>query len=111
MFTRIAVRLSAILFALAATAHASVLFSDNFNGGMSSAWSIVRPDSTYYTFQPSYLDLRANSGDLWLSINNAKNVFLVQNPTVGDFDRHLGIEFLHAHFDLLRASDCAARLR
>jgi hypothetical protein len=94
MFNRtLAIFLSAAaLFACTAAAQAGPpLFVDHFNGGMSNAWSIVRPNSSYYSFQPGYLDLRANSGDLWLSENNALNVFLVQNPTAGDFMVTLGL--------------------
>jgi hypothetical protein len=93
MISKIAVSLSAAaLFASAVSAQAGMaLFTDHFNGGMSNLWSSVRPDPSYYSFQPGYMDLRANSGDLWLSENSALNIFLVKNPTAGDFVVTLGL--------------------
>ena len=64
---------------------AAVLFRDDFNGGYSGEWSILRYDASYITTQPTALALRANSLDLWQSSNGAKNVFLIDNPTTGDF--------------------------
>jgi len=64
---------------------AGTIFRDDFSGSISSAWSIVRPNTSYYSFQPTYLDLRANRGDIWLSRNDAYNLFLIDTPTNDDF--------------------------
>ena len=45
----------------------------------------MRPDASYYNMQSTYLDLRANGGDLWSNINTANNLFLINTPTTGDF--------------------------
>ena len=70
---------------------ATVLFQDTFQGTMSNLWTIVRPNTSYYTLQSNDLELRANSGDLWLSENDAQNVFLIPNPTSGNFVVTLGL--------------------
>lgn len=64
---------------------AGTLFRDDFNGSISGAWSILRQNSSYYAIRPTDLDLRANSGDLWLGRNNANNLFLIDNPAADDF--------------------------
>jgi hypothetical protein len=69
----------------AATLEAGYLFRDDFNGSISSQWSIQRQDASYYGIQSDSLDLRANGGDLWITNNTAENMFLVNNPTNGDF--------------------------
>lgn len=70
---------------LVAAAHrglATVYFRDDFDGGISSSWTIIREDASYYTFTPSSLVMRASDG--WLTGtggNNTKNLFLVSAPT------------------------------
>ena len=84
--------LAVALVASAASGQAAtVLFHDTFQGTMSNLWTIVRPNASYYTLQPNDLDLRANSGDLWLGENDALNVFLIPTPTTGNFVVTLGL--------------------
>lgn len=88
-----------------------VLFRDDFNGSIDPAWAITRPDAAYYSTQPSELDLRASSGDLYTNSNNAKNVFLVTTPTSGDFTVTLRVNSFappgatNAQIDLLAFDD------
>jgi hypothetical protein len=62
-----------------------VVFRDDFNGTLSEKWGIVRQETSYYSLTDAYLDLRADQGDLWQTRNDAKNVFLIDAPTSGDF--------------------------
>lgn len=64
---------------------AQTVFQDNFRSALSPSWSIVRQDTNYYSLSSTGLVLRCNSGDLYESANNAKNVFLITNPVTGDF--------------------------
>lgn len=56
-------------------------FRDDFNGAISSSWTIIRQDAGYYSVTPSNLVLRASSGYLTGAGNSAKNLFLVAAPT------------------------------
>lgn len=78
------VYLSAFVYLIAAAhrASATVYFRDDFNGGISSSWTIIRQDASYYTSTPSSLVIRASNG--WLTGpdgNNTKNLFLINAPT------------------------------
>ncbi len=64
---------------------ADTVFHDDFNGSLNPAWSVVRPDASYYSVQSTGLVLRCSNSDLWTYYNNAKNVFLIANPAGGDF--------------------------
>jgi len=73
------------------------LFRDEFNGSIDSQWTILNQDSGYYSLESDHLALRANNGDLWQFRNDYKNLFLIDNPTNGDFDVTMRIiEFLPA---------------
>ena len=63
-----------------------MLFRDDFNASIDSQWTILNQDSDYYSLESDHLELRANSGDLWQSRNDYKNLFLIDNPTSRDFD-------------------------
>ncbi len=63
----------------------SVLFEDDFDGGLSPGWTITREDPAYTTFGAQEIDLRLSAGDLFEGNNTAKNVFLRDPPTQGDF--------------------------
>jgi hypothetical protein len=81
------------------TPHAStdLLFRDEFNGSIDSQWTILNQDSGYYSLESDHLALRANNGDLWQFRTDYKNLFLIDNPTNGDFDVTMRIiEFLPA---------------
>lgn len=80
------------IFGLCASASAEVLFVDNFNGSISTQWTILRQDTNYYTVGVTSLDVRASSGDLISGRNDAKNTFLIPNPTSGDFVMTLKID-------------------
>jgi len=71
--------------AQAATAATTVLFRDDFSGTISNTWTILNEDAAYYTPTATYLELRTNSGDLWQDDNDYKNLFVITNPTTGDF--------------------------
>jgi hypothetical protein len=78
----------------------NMLFRDDFNASIDSQWTILNQDSGYYSLEPDHLELRANYGDLWQSRNDYKNLFLIDNPTSGDFDVTMRIiEFLPAAED------------
>ena len=77
-----------ILTTLCASAGAQVLFQDGFNGSIQSAWTITRPDTSFYTINATGLDLRCSSLDIDVGpYNNAMNLFTIANPTPtnGDF--------------------------
>ena len=69
----------------AAASTTTILFRDDFSGTISTTWAILNQDAAYYTPTATYLELRANSGDLWGSGNNYKNLFVITNPTTSDF--------------------------
>ncbi len=71
--------------AMPQAASAVTLFRDDFSGAISSAWTILNEDAAYYTPTATYLELRTNSGDLWQGNNTYKNLFVITNPTTGDF--------------------------
>jgi len=74
-----------------------MLFRDDFNASIDSQWTILNQDSGYYSLESDHLALRANNGDLWQFRNDYKNLFLIDNPTNGDFDVTMRIiEFLPA---------------
>ncbi len=62
-----------------------LLFEDEFRGGFDPAWTIVRADAGSYATGAEELDLRLSAGDLHESNNTARNVFLIDTPTTGDF--------------------------
>ena len=69
-----------------------VMWREDFNSGLSSAWTTVPTDTNYYKFQTGQMNLRANYGDTWQSCcNRAVNLFAVNTPTAGDFMITLGI--------------------
>ena len=90
---------------------AQTAFQDNFRGALSSSWSIVRQDTNYYSLSSTGLVLRCNSGDLYESANNAKNVLLITNPVTGDFVITAHLRWLvppstsYAQFALLAYND------
>jgi hypothetical protein len=61
------------------------LFFDDFNGSASGAWSITNENPGLYSYTPTYLDLLCSAGTLSAGYNNAENLFLITNPTLGDF--------------------------
>jgi hypothetical protein len=61
------------------------LFSDDFNGTLSSSWTILHPDGSLYSLEDTYLDLRCSAGTLSLDLSDYNNAFLIDNPTTGDF--------------------------
>ena len=63
-----------------------MLFRDDFNASIDSQWTILNQDTDYYSLESDHLELRANSGDLWTFRTDYKNLFLIDNPTNGDFD-------------------------
>jgi hypothetical protein len=74
-----------------------MLFRDDFNASIDSQWTILNQDSGYYSLESDHLALRANNGDLWHFRIDYKNLFLIDNPTNGDFDVTMRIiEFLPA---------------
>lgn len=102
----------ALLLALPlAGVKAQIVFQDNFSGALSSSWGIVRQDTNYYSLSATGLVLRCNSGDLYESGNNAKNVFLITNPVAGDFIINARLRWLtppatsYAQFGLLAYDD------
>lgn len=62
-----------------------VLFFEGFNGSFGSEWSIRNNDPNFYSLSASGLNLRCNSGDLFQSSNDYKNLFLIDNPAANDF--------------------------
>ncbi|MEI8290337.1 MAG: right-handed parallel beta-helix repeat-containing protein, partial [Verrucomicrobiota bacterium] len=71
--------------------NANVLWREDFNNGLASAWTTVPIDTNYYKFQPGQMNLRANNGDTWTYYNRTLNLFAVNTPTAGDFMITLGI--------------------
>lgn len=84
-----------------------IFFMEDFNGSMRSEWWVERPDATFVTQLPTCLELRANSNDLWQWNNSAQNVYLIDNPTTGDFQvtvrlwRFALVNNNYANFDVL----------
>lgn len=74
------------LLSLPALVSAQVLFQDDFNGNIDPSWTIINPDSSYYTTDTTTLDLRANSGDIARTPNTEKDLFVINTPTTGDFE-------------------------
>ena len=70
---------------------AGVLWREDFNNGLSSAWTTVPTDTNYYKFQTGQMNLRANWGDTWTYYNRPLNLFAINTPTVGDFMITLGV--------------------
>lgn len=88
MKTRQSRLLYLFLTTFCAAADAQVLFQDHFNGSIGPAWTITRPDPSFYTITESGLDLRCSSLDIDVGEDNeAKNLFTIANPscTKGDF--------------------------
>lgn len=85
--TRVVAALWSLVNLVLGTSQAAdiVVFRDDFNGALSERWAIVRPDASYYSLTDTYLDVRADQGDLWQTRNDAKNVFLINAPTASDF--------------------------
>ena len=104
-------RLAGILFLVAATGSAQTLFRDDLNGSLRPEWTILHPDASYYSIGPSNLDLRASSGDIWHYRTDYKNLFLIDNPTSGDFVVTVALQRfepaaeLHAQFDIVAYDD------
>lgn len=91
----------------ATQAKADIFFVDEFNGSVRPEWWVERPDASYVMQFPTFLELRANNNDLWQWNNNAQNIYLIDNPTAGDFQvtMHL-LRFVlanndYANFDIL----------
>ena len=72
-----------ICFLFSFSAEADTLFRDDFNGGIDSSWSILNEDASYYSFELTYLDLLANSGNPNGPTDDHKNAFLIDTPTSG----------------------------
>jgi hypothetical protein len=71
-----------------------VLFHDDFNGALSSEWTINNDAAGYYSLSPSGLSLRCNDGDLYESANDYQNLFLINNPASGDFTMTLKTQWI-----------------
>ena len=63
-----------------------ILFLDEFNSSIDDKWIILNEDKSYYNLDKDHLYLRASNGDLWQSRTDYKNLFLIDNPTTGDFE-------------------------
>ena len=46
--------------AFCTSAGAQTLFHDDFSGSIDPAWSILRPDTSFYTIKPTELDVRVS---------------------------------------------------
>jgi hypothetical protein len=95
-----------------ASACGQVLFQDDFKGQVDPAWKIIRADKSYYTINTKGLDLRASADDIDVAgVPTAKNLFLVANPTKGDFVATLKIKSFvparnnHAQIDVIALDD------
>src|SRR5579859_4648894 len=85
--------LAFIASVICASANAQVLFHDDFNGSISGAWTITNQDPTFYSLNgSSELVLQVPSNDIDVSGNTVKNLFLITNPTSGDFTATLKVD-------------------
>jgi hypothetical protein len=111
-FRRLAVSfLLALVLLAGGPAAADILFHDDFNGLLNPAWTILRPDASFYSLQATGLVLRCNRWELWQPYNTALNVFLIANPAPGDFTVTAKLRWLvpptvnWGQFDLLAYDD------
>lgn len=68
--------LSSLLLA-GADAGRDVLFADNFDGKLQSAWKWIRPDTDEWRIQDNELQVRSQFGRIWGG-NDAKNVLVIR---------------------------------
>lgn len=71
--------------AVCGSAWGAVLFHDDFNGAPDPTWSILHPDTDYYSVAATELCLRVPSGSFYAGYTDYTNLFLIDNPTTGDF--------------------------
>jgi hypothetical protein len=95
-----------------APAYGQVLFHDDFKNHVDPAWKITRVDKSYYGISAKGLDLRASADDIDVAgVPTAKNLFLIDNPTKGDFVATLKIKSFvpahnnHAQIDVIALDD------
>jgi hypothetical protein len=93
-------------------ARGQVLFHDDFKARVDPAWKIIRADKGFYTIDAKGLDLRASADDIDVAgVPTAKNLFLIDNPTKGDFVATLKIKSFvpahnnHAQIDVIALDD------
>src|SRR5271170_5459221 len=84
--------LALIATTVCASVNAQVLFEDDFNGSMSNAWTITNADTNYYYFNSTELVLIVPPNDIYVAGATPKNLFLINNPTPGDFTATLKID-------------------
>ena len=68
-----------------------VMWREDFNNGITAAWTTVPADTNYYRFQAGQMNLRANNGETWTYFNRPLNLFAVNTPTAGDFMITMGV--------------------
>lgn len=84
-------KITVILLAIVATlmlvtnAKSDVVFQDNFNGAISSAWQIQSNNSSLYSIGANGVTLHCCSSDMWPGNDNYNNLFLITNPAPEDF--------------------------
>ncbi len=84
-------KITAILLACVTTlmlvmdAKSDVVFQDNFNGVISSAWQIQSNNSNLYSIGANGVTLHCCSSDMWPGNDNYNNLFLITNPAPEDF--------------------------
>jgi len=77
-----------------------VLFRDDFSSGLSSSWTTVPSDTSYFNLLPGQMRARADYGEAWSSINRPLHLFAVDAPTNDDFTITLGVsKFVPNHAD------------
>ena len=101
-----------ILGACDAATTAQPLFKDDFKGRIDPAWKITRADTNFYSVTSWGLDLRVSSDDINVAgVPSARNMFLIANPTKGDFSATLKIRSFvpatvnHAQIDVIALDD------
>ena len=69
----------------ASGARGQVVFQDNFDGSINSAWIIKNNDASFYSISTNGLTLRCCSADMYGGGTNYNNLFLITNPAPQDF--------------------------
>jgi len=70
---------------------ATVLWREDFNNGLEPGWGTVPSDTSYYSFSPGLMRLRANNGDTWNGFNRTINLFAINAPGTNDWTATLGV--------------------
>ena len=87
---------------------AALLFFDDFNGTqLGNAWTVQNEYSQYYSVSGGTLNIQTQAGDIVRGSNSHKNLFVINNPTNGNFIYTARIDSFsltnssYAQFDLL----------